>query len=181
MRQHRAPAPSHGRVGLPRQHRQHRPAGTLAGLVHIHMRIGLVAGDHRAVQAHRVVQVGVHVQRHADGHIGDGAQPAQQLALTVIEALRDHRAMQVQQHRIAAGGHCRADAAGDMLKRGIVHRPAGPGRSGNRHGVVSACGFGQIDKGGYRRAGVPVCRHRRCTLGRLIRASGKARQRRGHR
>jgi hypothetical protein len=85
VRQHRLAAPGHHRLGLPGS-APARAAGAQAGLVHVDVRIGLVAGDHRALRR-CVVEVGVHVQRDADGHRGrDGADAAQQLALAVLVA-----------------------------------------------------------------------------------------------
>ena len=71
----------------------------------------------------------MHVERHADRHAGrDAAQPRQQFALAVVVALGDHRAVQVEQHRVAAGGHRVADPAGHVLEGGIV----APGRWARR-------------------------------------------------
>ena len=182
MRQHRLAAPGHRRAAPVGQQRQHRAAGALAGFIHVDVRVGLVAGDHRAVLADGVVQVGVHVQRHADRHRGiDGADAAQQLALAVVVGLRDHRAVQVEQHRVAALRHRGADALGDVVERGVVHRPAGRGGGGDRHGVLGARRFSQVDEGGDGRARVAVGCHRGGAFGRHVGAGGKTRQRRGHR
>jgi hypothetical protein len=182
MRQHRPPAEGQHRLGAVGQQRQHGPAGALAGLVDVDMRVGLVAGDHRAAFGHAVVEVGVHVECHADRHAGrDGADAAQQFAFAVLVGLRHHRAVQVQQHRVAALGHGRADALGDVLEGGVVHQAAGMGRGGDGHVVVGAGGFGQIDEGGDGRSGAAVGRDRGFALGRQVGAGGKPRQRRGHR
>jgi hypothetical protein len=69
----------------------------------VHVRVGVVAGDHGGVAHHGLVHIGVHVQRDADGDVGrDLAQAAQQLALGVLQRLGDHGAVQVQQHGIEA-------------------------------------------------------------------------------
>ena len=156
MRQHRPPAKGHRRRGLAGQHLEQRTAGAQSSLVDVDMRVGLVAGDHVAVLGQAVVQVGVHVERDADRHGGDLAQTAQQLAFAVLVGPGHHRAVQVEQHAIATLGHCVANALDDVLEGRVFHRTAGRGVGGDRHHVVGASGFGELDEGGDRRAGATV-------------------------
>ena len=127
------------------------------------------------------VPIGVALDMHTNLYDAMGADAAQQLTFAVVVGLGDHRAVQVEQHRVAALGYRGADAVGDGLEGGVIDRPAGAGRRGDGHGVLGAGGFGQVDEGGDGRAGATVGRHRGSAFGRHGGAGGKPRQRRGHR
>jgi hypothetical protein len=95
--------------------------------------------------------------------------------------LRHHRAMQVQQHGVAALRHGVADAAGDVLEGGVFHRPARPGAGSDRQRVGGAGLLGEFDEGRQRRAGAAVGGDRRLAFGRQPAAGGESRQRRRYR
>ena len=150
--------------------------------MHVDVRVGLVAGDHGRIAGEAVVEVGVHVERHADRHVGgDGADASQQLAFTVFVGLRHHRAVQVEQDAVATGGHRIADPAGDVLERGVLDRAARPGRRGDRDRDLGSGGVGELDERGDRRAGAGIGGARRVAFRRGAAADSKTRERRRHR
>jgi hypothetical protein len=127
VRQHRALAPGHGRPRAAGQLRQDGAPGAQAGLEHVDMRVGLVAGDHGRVLGHGRVQVGVHVQRHADGHLVPSmrAHAAQQFAFAVLDGSASpwRRAGPAAPRR--SPGHRLADAPADVSKAASSTGPLG--------------------------------------------------------
>jgi len=113
MRQHRPVAPRHGRAHLALHHAEERLAGAHPGLVIVDMRIGLIAGQDIGVGDDLGIEVGVHVERHGDrGFRRDLAQPREQSPLAILEMLGHHRAVKIEEDRIAALGDGAADRLG---------------------------------------------------------------------
>jgi hypothetical protein len=103
VRQHRSATPGHRRARAAGQQSEQRSARAHAGLVHVDMRIGLVAGDHGGVARAAVVEVGVHVEGDADRHVGAIARMRRSSSPSPSSCdWRDHRAVQVEQHAVAA-------------------------------------------------------------------------------
>jgi hypothetical protein len=131
MRQHRDIAPGHHRPDLAAHRREQDLAGALGGVVGVDMRVGAIAGHHRRVVDDRVVEVGVHVERHRDRRRRvDRADAAQQFPLTVFQALGDHRAVQIEHDAVIAAGLAPlgdrlADHAGHVLEGRVIDRPRG--------------------------------------------------------
>jgi hypothetical protein len=182
MRQHRHIAPGHHRPRLAAHRLEQDFAGPLGGVVSVDMRVGAVTGHHRRVVDDRVVQVGMHVERHGDRRRGiDGANAAQQLAFTVLTAFGHHRAVQVEHDAvIAALCHGIADHAGDVLEGGIVDRSARRRPGGDRQHHLGPLARRQVEIGADARPGPFVRRDRRLAVKRP-RAMAKARQRGRHR
>ena len=124
----------------------------LAGLVHVDVRIGLEAHHHVGVVDHGGRDVGMQVERHADGHARRlCAQALQQIALAVRAVLRDHRAVQVEQDGVAACG--RIDDALRQLGVGRrIDRPARVGRGRHGRDDLRARLLGEVDERRHRGA-----------------------------
>ena len=74
--------------------------------MNVDVRVGVIAGDHRGVRDHARGKIGVHVQRDAGRQRRrDTADARQQFTLTVVEALRDHGTMQVEQEGVATASY----------------------------------------------------------------------------
>ena len=108
-------APGDHRVHPPVDGVEHHAANLLGNLVHVHVRVGLVADQGGAVLDHRGGEVAVEVAGDRDREIGcDGAHPPQQLAFPVEHMLGRHRTVQVEQGRVAA------------IRDGVAHQPRHP-------------------------------------------------------
>ena len=99
-------------------------AGALRGLVGVDMRIGAVAGDHRRVVDHRRRRGWRACRGDRDRRLRiDRADAAQEFALAVLQALGDHRAVQVEHDAVeAALRDGLADAVGDVLEGRVLDR-----------------------------------------------------------
>ena len=77
---------------------QQQAGGVLAGVGHVHVRIGAEGGQAVGLAQHLGGDVGVQVQAGDDGHgRADGlAHARQQLAFAVVQVLGDHGAVQVR-------------------------------------------------------------------------------------
>ena len=130
------------------------------------MRVGAVAGDDRRVVDDRVVEVGVHVERHGDRRVGiDRADAAQEFALAVLEALGHHRAVQVEHDAVeTALSDGVADDAGDVLEGGILDRAARRRAGGDRQDHLRPFALGEIEIGAEPRAGAAIGPDRRLAI-----------------
>ena len=181
-------------LASPFEHRHQRPRRPRAGLAHVDVRIGAVAGDDVGALDQRRAEVAVEVQRDRDRHLRcDLADPAQQLGFAVVVSLHHHRAVQVEHHRVAAPGHGGDDRVGHRVeglpvggraRRGIgvdrhVDLAAGVGRrfqEGGKGDVGAGIGVdgapagqhravGRVERGSPREEGRERCRHRREGIG----------------
>ncbi len=166
MRQHRRVAPGHHRPDLAAHRREEDLAGAFGGVVGIDMRIGAIAGHHRRVVDDRVIEVGVHVERHRDRRRRvDRADPAQQLPLAVLEAFRDHRAVQIEHDAvIAALAHRLADCPGHLLIGGVLDRAARRRPGGDRQHHLGPFPLGEIEIGAEPRPGAAIGPDRRLAI-----------------
>jgi len=129
-------------------------AGAQAGLVHVDMRVGLVAGEHGRVLDHRGKQIGMHVERHADGQRRrELADPAQQFALSIVMRLGHHCAVQVEQSRVAALRDRIQDPPGHPLISLDLHRRARLRVARNRQNHLGPGLFCELDECADRSAG----------------------------
>ena len=122
-------------------------AGLDAAVRHVHVRVGLVAVEEIGALDHGLREVAVEVERHRDrDRRADGAAHGRdQVAFAVVQALRHHRAVQVEQHAIEpargseVGEHPVLDVLVDVARdeprrrggrchRGQEHRAAALGR-----------------------------------------------------
>ena len=150
-----AAAPGHRRARLAREQGEQGAAGAQPGLVHVDVRVGLVAGDHGGVAGAAVVQVGVHVERDADRHVGgDGADAPQQLAFAVVVRLRvtiaPCRSSRTPSQPAATASQMRPAMCS---KAASSTGPLGQAAGGDRDHDLGAGGIGELDEGGDRRAG----------------------------
>ena len=182
VRQHRALPPGHRRRGLAFEHPEERLARPQAGFVHVHMRVRLVARDDVGVRDDGRVQVGVHVQGHGDRRFRrDPAHAGEQLALPVVEAFGDHRAVQVEEDRVGLPAGRLADPAGHVFERRVLHGTAWPGAARHRQRDVRARLFGKLDERADRRTRAPQRLDRSLAFEGHRRADREALYRRGHR
>ena len=108
-----------------RARRRVRP-GSLARLPHVHVGVGAVAGHHRGVLDHGRGHVRVEVEAHRDGQArGDRADPAQELALAVVEVLGDHGPVKREEGRVAAAADRAHDGVRHVLVGALLHVPGG--------------------------------------------------------
>ena len=166
MRQHRHIAPRHDWPHLTAHRPQQDLAGALRGVVGVDMRVGAVAGDDRRILDHRVVKIGVHVERDRNrGLRVDRADAAQQLALAVLEAFGDHRAMQIEEHTVIAA--FRDGVANDVcyvLVSGVLDRARRRRGGGDRQHDVGLFALGEIEIGAEPRAGAAIGLDRRLAV-----------------
>ena len=182
MRQHRHVAPGHDRPDLAADRPQQDFAGEPRRLVSVDMRIGAVAGNHRRVGDDLVIKIGVHVERDRDrGHRVDRAQPLQELSLAILQALRDHGAVQVE-HDAVEPALCRrgADPLGDLGIGGVLDRAARRRSGGDRQYDLGPFARGQIEIGAEPGAGPAIGADRRLAVKRP-RPVAEPRERRRHR
>jgi len=166
MRQHRHIAPRHDWPHLTAHRPQQDLAGALRGVVGVDMRVGAVAGDDRRILDHRVVKIGVHVERDRNrGLRVDRADAAQQFALAILEALGDHCAVQIEEHAvIAAFRNSITDHCGDVLVGAILDRARRRRRGGDRQHDVGLFARGEIEIGAEPRAGAAIGLDRRLAV-----------------
>ena len=147
-------AEPHHRRCLAFEQREDRARRAQAGVVHVDVRIGLIAGEHGRVLGHRGKQVGMHVERDADRQLRrQRADAPEQLALAVVVRLGHHRAVQVEQQRIAALGDRLQDARRHPFVGIALHRAARRGVAGDRQHHLRARFFGELDECADRGAG----------------------------
>jgi hypothetical protein len=124
----------------------------------------------------------VHVERHADRHVGrDAAYAREELALAVVVALGDHGAVQVEEHRVAALHHGVQDPARHVFVGRALHRTARRRAAGDRQHDFGAGFFRELDEGADPRARALERRADFLPLQRRRAPASKARQVRGHR
>ncbi|SUW10539.1 Uncharacterised protein [Bordetella bronchiseptica] len=158
VRQHRLVGPAHDGLDLAAQRAGDGVGRAQPGGADIDVRIGVKARDDGSVAHDVVVDVGVHVQRHAhrDGR-GDVAQAAQQIAFGVFHAFGHHGAVQVQQDGVeAAAARLVQHQAAQALVRGAVGRRAGPGLRRHRHDDFGAFAARHLDIAAQAAVGVLV-------------------------
>ena len=104
--QKRLPSPRHDRLDHAVERADENASREHARLVHVDVRIGLVAGDHGGVVDQRAGQVGVIVERDRDRHLRrDAAQALHDLAFGVVAILDHHGAVQIEEDGIAPRSH----------------------------------------------------------------------------
>ena len=152
------PAPGDHRIHAPVDRVEHHPADPFRHLVHVHVRVGLVADEGGAVLDHRGGQVAVEVAGDRDGQAGgDVAHPPQQLALAVERVLGHHRAVEIEKHRVAAARHRVADQLRHPLVGVLAHRSRGHRLRRERGDDLRASLPGERHVRGDRHAGAGVC------------------------
>ena len=157
----------HERQGMPGGRRgravhglEQRLARPHAGLVHVDMRIGAVAGECRRQQRQVARQVGVEVERDRNRQVRRfGPDAAQQLALAVVEALRHHRAVEVEEERVAALPDRLQHGVGDEVENVVRRGRARMRVRRNRHGERRTLALGDVDIGGERIVGAAIDAH----------------------
>ena len=143
----RAIAPHHLRLDLARQHAQQGASGAARGIGHVDVRIGTVAGDDIGAVDHGVRHLRVEIEGDGNRHVGrDLADAVQQLAFAVVIFLRDHRAMQSQQDRVAALPDLLDDGGGHLFVRGLGDQAGRIGRGRHRYSKLGASLAGDLDE-----------------------------------
>ena len=101
--------------------------GGSAGAAQVDVRAGLVAHDDVGLLTHAPRHVGVEVERCSHREIGSNDVPhhGEDLPFGIVEALRDHGAVQAQHHAIdpvTVSTDPVADLSNEMLERDVVQR-----------------------------------------------------------
>ena len=182
MRQHRLVAPGHDRPDLAANCAQQDLAGEHCSLVGVDVRVGAIAGHHRRIGNDLVVEIGVHVERYCDrGLRVDRAQPPQELPLSVLEALGDHRTVQVQHDPVEpAASHRLADRVCNVLVGRVLDRATRRRAGGDRQDDFRPFALGKIEIGAEPGAGAMIGADRRFAIKRP-RAATEPCERRRHR
>ena len=97
-------------------HVQQHLGGSSPRIRHIDVRVGPVASDHIGQHEHLGGHVCVRIHRYRNLHVraDQGADTLQQFAFSVVDMLRDHRAVEIKIDRVESGGFDRFnDLAGD--------------------------------------------------------------------
>ncbi len=133
--QERRLAPGRGRPDAAVDH-LHEPLRRLhPALGHVDVRVGLVAVQEIGVGDHVAAEVAVEVEGHRDRHRGahHAAHRRDDVALPVVDALRDHRPVQIEEHAVdpARGLEIGQHALLDVLVD--VARDPARRRGGRRH------------------------------------------------
>jgi hypothetical protein len=127
-----------GFIGPQCEQPRQRGSGTLAGLGLVDMRIGLVNADTIGRTDKAGAEIGMHVQRYQQRHIGtnDGAQFRCDIALGIRAGFGRHGAVQRQQYTVRplAGGVEQPRL--QILEHGFDHRARGARRGGNGNFAV---------------------------------------------
>ena len=138
VRDHRQAPPCEYGVRAAGQLVEQQAACVLTRLVHVDVGIGLEADGNVRQVDELLREVAVQVQRHGNGNIGHHrAQAFEQIALTVVAVLGDHRAVQVEHQRIAP----RRSRNDGVAQRGIGvggHAPARAGSGDDGHDNLRA-------------------------------------------
>ena len=117
----------------------------------------------------------------AIGVFGSIARSREELALAVLEALGDHRAVQIEHDAVeAAARHRLADRVGDVLVGGVLDRAARRRAGGDRQHDLGPLALGEVEIGAEPRAGAAIGADRRLAVERP-RPMAEPRQRRRHR
>src|SRR5690606_5640196 len=132
--------------------------GAHAGRADVDVGIGVKARHHRGVAHDVVVDIGVHVERHAHRRVGvDFAQAAQQVAFGVFDSLGDHGAVQVEQDGVvAAAPHFLEHQPAQAFVGVRVGGRAGPGLGRHRHDDLRAFAARDFDIAAQAAVGVFV-------------------------
>ncbi len=162
MGEHRHIGPGHHRARLAPDRLDEERAGATRRLGHVGVRIKVVAGDDRRELDDVVVDIGVHVERERDRHLGvDGADAAQQLALAILHMLGDHRAVQIEHQAVeAAFGNRVRDRLGAGLIGRALHGSARRGARRDRHDDLGSDARRHLEKAAHASAGAAVMRDR---------------------
>src|SRR6266481_1704257 len=129
-------------------------------LAHVHVRICLVPVEQVGAPHHGVREVAVEIEGDGDRHGGtdDGAHGFDEVALAVVQALRHHGAVKVEQDAVHRAGrlevaeHPLLDVAVDVLRD-----EAGGGRGGGDRGKQRRPeAGGRLDHAAQARAGAAV-------------------------
>ncbi len=116
-RKERLPSPGHHRLDLKVKLADQDFSRQASHVVHVHVRIRLVAGDHRRIVDEIAGKIGVVVERDRDRQVWrDLAQPPDDLALGIVAILDDHRAVQVEHRGVAAGANRVLQRAHELLE-----------------------------------------------------------------
>ena len=141
--------PQHDGIDIPRHGADQGFAGAAAGLAHIDMGIGAIAGHDGDVIDHDSRQVGMEIKRHGDGDIRRGGpDAAQQLALAVVMGFRHHGAVQIQHDAVASRPDRITDCIRHFIKGGLVHGAGWIGIGDHGHGVFGPFPFRDVHIGG---------------------------------
>jgi hypothetical protein len=182
MRQHWHIAPRHDRLHLAADRAQQNLAGEPSSLVRVDMRIGAVAGHDRRIRDNLVIEVGVHIERDGDRRLRiDRAQPFQELPLAVLEALGDHRAVQIEHDAVEPAARDRlANRVGNVHIGIVLHGAAGRCPGSDRQYDLRTLTGSQIEIGPETGAGAAKGADRRIAIERP-RTVTEPRQRRRYR
>ena len=132
-------APDHLRLDFARQRAHQGAPGAACGIGHVDVGIGAIAGNDRGAVDHGVCHLGVEIERHCNRHVGcDLADAVQQFAFAVVIVFRHHRAVQGEQHGIAALLDLVDDGRRHLLVGGLGDEARGIGAGGHRHGEFGA-------------------------------------------
>ena len=102
-RQQRLPAPGHDGLHGAVECSDQDPPCLHAGLVHVDVRVGLVAGNDCCVVDQGAGQVRVIVERHRNGHVRcDAANALDDFPFSIVAVVDYHRAMQIEHDGVAA-------------------------------------------------------------------------------
>ena len=153
-----------------------RPA-RIAGLVHVDMRIGLVAGDHRRMLAHRrdrgwcacrAPRRSAPRARSCAGARSSSPSPSSWLCVTIAPC----RSSSIASQPRATASQMRA---GDVLEGRVVDRPARRSAWRRPDHRLGALLLGELDEGADRRAGALERRAGRLALRAAARAAAPKR------
>ena len=130
------------------------------------MRVGAIAGDDGRIGDHRVVEIGVHVERHGDRGFGvDRAQPLQEFSLAILQALGDHRTVQIEHDAVKSAARRRlADRLGNVFIGGVLDRAARRGTGGDRQHDLGPLALGEIEISTEPGAGAAIGADRRLAI-----------------
>ena len=162
LREQGALAERHHRLHFAREHAHQDRTGQRPRLVHVDVRIGLVAGEDVAVANQRFADVGVQVERDGDRRVRrDTAHFFQQGAFAVVGAIgHHHRAVQIEHDGIATARDGIADALAETIPGLAIDRTAGRCETGDRRDDLRAGVERHVDEPADRRAGAAHRRQR---------------------
>ena len=124
------------------------------GVGHVDVGIGAVAGDDAGALDHGVGHLGVEVERHRDRHVRrDPADAIQKLAFAVVVVLGHHRAVQREQHGVAALLDLVDDGRRHLLVGGLGDQAGRMGGRRHRHGELRTGLARHLDEAAQRGVG----------------------------
>lgn len=119
-----------------------------AGLIAVHVGIGLAADHDVGVAQHLLAEVGVIVQADGDGDVRSDAlaDALQHVAFAVVDAFHHHRSVQGQNHSVGSGAQAvQDDGLGPLVEIGLDHARGG-GMRGNSIDQLDSVAGGEIDE-----------------------------------